>query len=179
MVLVPNNQAFNADASGTLISSLAGEFKTAMDTVMLGGRDITIHLPAQKSPCPDASCRFVSVGGYRKHIRNDGQLCRTCRGQGFFFEQRQTVYRANIRWTDEDLANSLNTGQDTVAGRTTEALVRTKTVADSFNHIQQAIGAQIDGVPVELWGEPRYTGFGGSVFYVVAFWKRTNKKTSV
>lgn len=177
MAIVSNNQSFSPAASGTIIQNMASQFQAAMDTVLLGmGRDITLHLPPNKTRCP-ANCRHNQA--YQKFIGPNGQPCRTCFGQGFILEPRQTVYRANIRWIDDDLANAATGGEATPAGRVYGADVRTKTVAVSYNNILNCIGAEIDGIPVTLKSEPRRTGFGGQLFYTVAFWERANKKTNI
>ena len=53
--------------------------------------------------------------------------------------------------------------------------VRTKTVIQSFNHIQESLGATIDGVKVKLFQEPRKTGWAGTDLYVITWWERANK----
>lgn len=178
MAIVVNSQSFAAGASGTVMQSAAGQFQEAMDSVILGmGRDVTVHLPPSKSRCPTQTCRFNDT--YQKFIGPDGQLCRTCGGQGYFLEPRQTVYLANIRWINNPLANTKTGGEATPAGRVYEGDVRTKMVAAAFNDIRNCIGAEIDGIPVKLIQQPRYTGFGGNLYYVIAFWEETNKKTNV
>jgi hypothetical protein len=131
-----------------------------------------LHLPPQKSSCPGA-CKFNSA--YKKFIGTNGQLCRECKGSGFLLEPRQTLYRANIRWTDEPLDKSNRTGQNTTAGRVFTSLVRTKTVIESYDDILKSIGATVDGEPVKLFNNPRKTGFGNKLMYVVTFWEITNK----
>lgn len=173
MTIVPNSQSFSPQASGTLVSSLAARFKAGIDTVLIGGRDILVHLPPGKSVCP-AACRFNST--YNKYIGLDGKMCRACKGQGFVMEPRQTIYRANIRWTDEPLASPRGGGEDTPAGRVSESLVRTKTVIESLNHLKQALSIEVDGISCTLWDEPRPTGWGNQLFYVVAFWKKNNRQ---
>lgn len=173
MSLISNLQSFSPDASGTLVSDLVDTFKAGADTVLIGGRDITLHLPPAKTPCP-SGCKFNSM--YQRYIGEGGALCRVCKGEGFIYEPRQTVYRANIRWTDEPVFSTRSGGEDTPAGKVFDADVRTKTVIESFNHIQQAESANIDGVKCSVWQEPRQTGFGGTLLYVVTWWKRSNKK---
>jgi len=173
MSIVPNSQSFSPQASGTLVSSLASRFKAGMDTVLLGGRDITLHLPPAKTACP-FGCKFNST--YNRFLGLDGKMCRTCKGQGFLVEPRQTIYRANIRWTNETLASKRAGGEDTPAGRISENLIRTKTVIESLNHIKQALSADIDGTNCILWEEPRPHGWGGQLFYVTSFWQKSNKQ---
>lgn len=177
MSLISNLQDFSPGASGTLITGLASTFRTAMDTVLLGGRNITLHLEPSKARCPDTTCRFNSA--YNKFIGPNGAPCRTCGGQGFFLEPRQTIYIANIRWIDDALLTGSSTGEDAIGGRLYSADVRTKTVAASYNDILNCVAAEIDGIPVKLKTEPRRTGFGGNLYYTVAFWERQNKKTNV
>lgn len=174
MAIVSNNQSFSASASGTAISALSSQFRTAMDSVMLGaGRDVTLHLPPAKMPCP-VGCRFNQ--SYNKFIGTNGQPCRSCGGDGFQFEPRQTVYTANIRWITDPLNPTSVGGQATIGGRIFTADVRTKMVVAAHNHILECIGAEIDGIPVKLVTDPVPTGFGGSVFYVIAFWEKKNTK---
>jgi hypothetical protein len=178
MTLLSNLQSFAPGASGTAISNLTPVFHTGMDSVLLGmGRNITLHLQPSKSKCTAAGCRFNST--YQKFIGPDGQPCRACGGQGFFLEPRQTVYMANIRWLDDSLAGPSTNGEAMTAGRVMDADVRTKTVAVSMNDILNCVAAEIDGIPVRLKGEPRRTGFGGQLLYVVAFWENASKKTNV
>jgi len=176
MAIIPNNQSFSVNASGVVLSSLVGDFKTSMDTVILGlGRDITIHLPPTQNPCPDITCKFNST--YQRYIGTNGKICETCKGQGFLIETRQTVYTANIRWTNEPFnENTRNTEEIFPPGRLGVNFVRTKTVNVSRDHVRQSIGATIDGTNVELVREPRDTGFGPSpLIYVVAWWRVVNR----
>lgn len=176
MAVVSNNQSFAVGASGTLIQGAASQFQTAMDTVLLGmGRNITLHLQPTKTRCPDPTCRYNDT--YKKFMGQNGAPCRTCGGEGFFLEPRQTVYIANIRWLDDPLVAPGS--EEAVAGRMYMADVRTKTVAVSFNDILNCVAAEIDGIPVKLKTEPRRTGFGGNLYYTVAFWERQNKKTNI
>ena len=176
MAIIPNSQSFSANASGITVSALAGDFRTAMDTVLLGlGRDITIHLPPGKNACPDVSCVFNST--YKRYTGANGKICNTCKGQGFLIEPMQTIYLANIRWTNEPFnENSRNIEEKHVAGRVAANFCRTKTVATSVNHVRQSIGATIDGVDVELFQEPRTTGFGAApLLYTISWWKAINR----
>lgn len=148
-----------------------------MDTVMLGmGRDLTLHLQPTKTRCPAPDCRYAQT--YEKFIGANGQICRSCGGQGYFLEPRQTVYTANIRWIDGDLATAEKGGKDTPAGRVIDADVRTKTVYASLADINNCVSAEIDGKPVKLKTSPRVTGFGGQLLYVVSYWEETNKKVN-
>lgn len=172
---VGNSQSFNAGSSSSLVNNLVTSFKTNIDTLLQGGRDITIHLPAAQSPCP-SGCKYNSA--YGRFVGSNGGLCTSCGGKGFVFEPRWTVYKANIKWTDEGIFENRSGGEDTPAGKVYETLARTKTVVESLDHINQSLGATIDGFQCELWGEPRTTGFGDSTLYVVSFWKKVNKKLS-
>lgn len=173
MAIISNNQSFHPDASGTLVSSLADTFKQQMDTVLLGGRDITLHLPPKKIRC-GGGCRFNST--YKRYIGANSAICQECKGDGFQKVTRQTIYRANIRWTDEPFASPLTTGQDTIAGRVYRSLVRTKTVIESYDDILLSEGATIDGIHCTLVNDPRVTGFNGQLYYVISFWEKSNKK---
>ena len=173
MSIISNFQSFHASASGTLLSGLSDIFKQQMDTVLLGGRDITLHLPPAKSVCT-GGCKFNST--YKRYMGANQALCQSCKGDGFIKETRQTIYRANIRWTDEPLGASNTTGEDTVAGRVYSSLIRTKTVIESYDHILQADSATIDGIPCILWNDPRLTGWDGNLYYVISFWQKANKK---
>lgn len=170
MGLIINAQDFVSTASGVLNQSdLAAQFHESMDVVLLTcGRDVTIHLPPTKAPCTSSDCAFNSF--YKKYISSAGKVCDDCRGEGFVLEPRWTIYKANIRWTDEPYLT--RNGQERVEiGRIGADFARTKMVKESFDHIKQSVGATIDGINVELFEEPRYTGFAGELFYCVAWWK--------
>ena len=107
-------------------------------------------------------------------MESDGTICRACGGQGFIFESRQTVYRANIRATNEPLANPGDWAETNVAGRKFENFVRTKMVAVAYDHIEESIGATIDGKEYELLREPRYSSYVNN-HYVISWWKRVNR----
>lgn len=174
MTLVPNNQSFSTGASGVIIQSLTNTWRTQVDTVLLGmGRNITIHLQPSKTACTSSDCVFNSF--YKRYMGTDGKVCSDCRGQGFILEPRQTVYMANIRWTNDPYNGSNSTADNSIPGRFEANFVRTKTVQESYSDIKSAAGATIDGINVELHDEPRYSGFGGQLFYVTTFWKATNK----
>lgn len=172
MSMISNLQSFSSSSNSGLMSGLVDRFKTAMDTVLQGGRNITIHLPPQKMACP-GSCRYNST--YKRNVGVSGALCKDCGGQGFLYETRQTIYMANIRQTEEDLSSIDGHKQNTTAGRISQKLVRTKTVIESFSHISSSIAATIDGEEYKLETDPAKTGFGGTLLYVIAFWKRMDK----
>lgn len=169
---VSNNQSFSANSNGSLLSGLVAKYKTAMDTVLQGGRNITIHLPPQKADCP-GGCRYNST--YKRTVGVTGALCDVCGGQGFLYEPRYTIYIANIRQTEEDLNSSDGNKQSTTAGRISQKLVRTKTVIESYDHISGSIGATIDGEEYKLEIDPKKTGFGGTLLYVITYWKKMDK----
>lgn len=172
MGVVSNNQSFDSASDGTLLSSLVGKFKLSMDTVLQGGRNITIHLPPIKLAC-GGGCKFNS--SYKKFTTTSGGLCRACRGEGFKLELRQTVYKANIRQMKMPIEDADVGGQDTKAGRLSQKIVRTKTVIAAFDHISGSVGATIDGEQYKLWAEPEKVGFGGTMLYCVASWKKMDK----
>ncbi|MHA2063196.1 MAG: hypothetical protein ACXABY_02325 [Candidatus Thorarchaeota archaeon] len=172
MTVIPNNQVISPQASGTLLSAMAPVFKAQMDTVLLGGRNITLNLSPGQTECP-SGCRYNST--YNRYLGLDGKACRGCAGRGFLVEPRQTIYLANIRWTNEPLPSARAGGEDSPGGRVSENLIRTKTVIESLDHIKSALSANIDGVDCVLWEEPRPHGWGGQLFYVTAFWKKSDK----
>jgi hypothetical protein len=175
MGLISNSQSFYPGASGLVGgTALENSFKSAMDSVLVGlGRDITIHLPAAKSECPAVNCDYNST--YDRFMGTNGKICETCRGQGFVVEPRWTIYRANIRWTEEPYNEAKSSQEKFEPGRLGVNFVRTKMVASAFDHIKQSIGATIDGVDVELHEQPRTTGFGNQVLYTVCWWKVVNR----
>ena len=175
MAIILNNQTFNPSASGDAIQGLTDDFHAAMDTVLLGmGRDVIIHLPPAKSPCPSPDCVFNSF--YKRYMGTNEKVCEACKGQGFVVETRQTVYLANLRWTDEPFNESRrNIEEKQAVGRMGQNFLRMKTVASSHDHIRQSIGATVDTINCELFEEQRYTGFGGQLLYVVSWWKVVNR----
>lgn len=175
MSLISNLQMFVTGASG-LINTSDQVFKKSMDTVINDlGRDIQIHLPPSKSPCSSPDCRFDSF--YKKYVSSNGAVCSDCKGQGFFLEPRRTIYKANIRWTDNPYTDSTSSAEpvDMQVGRFGVNFVRTKTVAESFTNIQGSVGATIDGIDVELFHQPRYTAWGPQLLYVATYWKVTGR----
>ena len=175
MAIIPNAQSFPTLPSGNLIN-LKPTFQNQMDTVLTGlGRDITIHLPPSKSPCPDITCKYNST--YQRYIGTNGKICEVCKGQGFLVENNQTVYIANIRWTNEPFNQSTRNIEEIFeVGRLGVNFVRTKTVASSITHIRTSIGATIDGFNVELFQAPRHTGFGiNPLLYTISWWKVVNR----
>lgn len=175
MGFVPNNQSFAVSSSGS-IAALRGEFETNIDSVLVDlGRDITVHLSPGKSACTSPNCKFNST--YKRYMGINGKICEECKGQGFFIEPRYTIYRANIRWTNEPFNESSRNIQEVFEpGRLGANFCRIKTKAVSMDHIRESVGATIDGVNVELYREPRHTGFGPSpLLYVVSWWKVMNR----
>lgn len=171
---IPNSQNISATSSGAIdFSTLSSLFKTNMDTVLVGGRDITLHLPPSKDPCTDPNCSFNSF--YKKYMGNNGQVCQTCGGQGFIYEHRWTVYRANIRWTNEPFDNLRGQKEEIgTLSREDANFVRTKTVIESYDDIRNSKSASVDNIHVELVREPRKIGFAGNLHYVVSWWKVIN-----
>jgi len=172
MTIISNDQTFSSSSDSSLGANLLAQFKAAADTVLQAGRDITIHLQPSKSNCP-AACRFNS--SYKKYMGTSGGPCKACGGVGFIYEQRQTIYMANIRQIKEPFDNAKSGGQDTPAGRVSQKLTRTKTVIESYDHIIKSLGATIDGEEYKLWDEPAKTGFGGTLLYVVTTWQKMDK----
>ena len=172
MAIVPNNESFDSASDGTLLPGLVGKFKISMDTVLQGGRYITIHLPPTKMSC-GGGCKYNS--SYKKFTTTTGGLCSACRGEGFKLEQRQTIYTANIRQIKNPIEDSESGGQETNAGKISQKIVRTKTVIASFDHISNSIGATIDGEQYKLWADPEKVGFGGTLFYCISRWKKMDK----
>lgn len=170
MAIVPNNENLTPSIPG-LISGVQAAFKNAMDSLVSGGGSITLDLPATRSVCPGL-CRYNAT--YKMYMGANGELCQECKGAGFINEPRQTVYSCNKRWTNEPLDQSETGGKDTPAGRIYGNFVRTKTVIESFDHIQQCLGATIDNSKVKLYREPRKTGLGDQLYYVIAWWERVN-----
>lgn len=173
MAEVSNSESFDAQSSPTLVSGLDAIFKRNMDSVLRGGRRITLDLPPAQTDCPSSSCKYNPA--YDKYQGVDNSICRACKGQGFIFEPRYTLYTSNIRWTNEPLDKKKNTGEKTTGGRILGNYVRTKTVIQSFDHIEQCIGATIDGEKVKIYKEPRKTGWGDELYYVITWWERINK----
>lgn len=172
MGFISNSQSITA--SGTFGSSSLTKFQNAMDTVLYDlGRDITIHLPPSKGQCASPDCQFDSF--YKRYLSTNGQVCQTCQGQGFTYEQNYTIYRANLRWTNEPYNNSKTIAEDQSIGRIGVNFCRVKTVESSMSHIKESIGATIDGINVELFDQPRYTGFAGSLLYTISIWKVVNR----
>ncbi len=172
---VANNQSFSPYASGLIPPSLYGDFKVNIDGVLYGlGRDITIHLPPSKDRCP-SGCTMNST--YKKFTDATNQICMECRGAGFKLEQRQTIYRANIRWSHNPF-NGPQLGSDDTPARNSQAYVRTKTVYDSYASIMKAVGATVDGLNVVIHDDPQITSFGPNNLYVVTIWKKVDTNSN-
>ncbi len=163
-MLVPNSQLFSSFSSGLIPAAAHNQFKERMDGVLYGlGRDVTVHLKPTKARC-GATCVYNQT--YKKWTDSSNQLCSSCKGEGWALEHRQTIYKANIRWTNQPY------GDDAAPIRTSENFVRTKMVYAALEHIKESIGAIVDGVNVELLQQPRTTGFGATpLLYCVAIWK--------
>ena len=174
---VTNNQTFLV-SSGVITTTVVTKFRIAMDKILISGPEVNIDLKPGRTKCPAVDCKFNPP--YNKYMGTNNAICRSCKGQGFIFEPRWTVYKCNRRWANEPIEGAFkNQGrQATVAGQIYGNFVRIKTVVQSFNHIQQSIGATIDGLKVKLFQEPRITGFGGTNLYVISWWERANKKVS-
>lgn len=175
MVLVPNNESFHVQATGTIVTKHLSAFQKKMDSVMLGGDSITLDLPAGAVDCPDATCRYNP--SYDQFMGPNGAMCRSCRGKGKVYTHQQTVYKCNRRWANEPFAKPLHGGgQDTKGGRVQSKVVRVKTHIASFEHIMKATGATLDGEKIQLIEEPVKTGWNGQLFYVVSWWAIAGKK---
>lgn len=174
MVLVSNGETFAPGASGVTVTNRLGIFRKKMDSLLLGGRDIVIDLSPIKTPCASSTCKFNPI--YNKFVGVNQAICQACKGRGFTFEQRQVQYKCNRRWTNEPFDRPLVGRQNNEGGRIYGNFVRTKTHIASFNFISQSLGATIDGLKVKLFQEPRKTGWNNEIFYVIAWWQRTNKK---
>lgn len=162
-MIVQPNQSFSSYASGLIPPGLGTIFKENMDAVVYSmGRDVSINLKPAKSPCL-AGCVFNSF--YKKFTNATNQICSDCRGEGSVNETRQVAYKANIRWMNQPYDD---VGQPV---RTSENYVRTKMQVGAFDHIKESIGANVDGTNIELFQEPRKTGFMSQLLYVVAIWK--------
>lgn len=176
MAIIPNGQQFSAFASGLIPTAIYNTFKQHMDGVLYGlGRNITIHLPPAKNRCL-SNCQFNST--YKRFTNANNQICADCRGDGFVFEQRQTIYKANIRWTHNPFNDAILDGDSTVGARNSRAFVRTKTVYDSYENIMKSIGATIDGINVKLQNDPQITSFGPNNLYVVTIWKKEDTNSN-
>jgi len=172
MGVITNGEGFHGNSMPNLMSSLKTKWRIAMDTIMQGGRAITLHLPPLKSACV-GSCRYNST--YKKHMSATGGICGACKGEGFMLEQRQTSYTANIRHEEMKLESADSGGQDTPAGRISQRVLITKTVIASYVHLQKCIGATIDGENYKLIGDLEKRAFGGTVYYVQATWRKMDK----
>lgn len=172
MAIVPNNESLNAPVISGILTRHLDKFKTSMDSLLVDGPSFTIDLEPKKDPCPN-SCRYNPT--YKQYMDDDGGLCRECRGKGYKYEQRQTIYKCNRRWTNEPLDLNKHGGEKTPGGRVYENYVRIKTVIESYDHILEAIGGTIDGIKVKLYREPRKTGLGDVQLYVVSWWERVNQ----
>ncbi len=174
MGLINNLQSFTTGASGVVNASAKARFKRAMDIVLVDlGRDVTMHLEPSRTACADPNCAYDSF--YKRYLGNNGQVCQSCRGQGFTLEPRFTIYRANIRWTNEPYNNESSEIEEQQSfGRLGADFVRTKMVQVAFDDIKDSIGATIDNINVELFEEPRFVGFG-DLLYTVAIWKVSNR----
>ena len=176
MPIIPNNESFEPLASGALVTQFTQVFKQQMDSVLLGGHNITIDLPPSTSDCPDPDCRYNQ--SFDTYMSNTGGPCPTCGGTGRVYEHRQTVYKCNRRWENNPIDRTLTGGQATEGGRIHANVVRVKTHIASFDHITQSLGATLDGQKIKLIEEPRKTGWGGTNLYVISWWERASKKNN-
>ena len=112
---------------------------------------------------------------YNRYISTNGQICQSCSGQGFTLEHRWTNYTANVRWVNKPYFEDGSIEETTDIGRIGANFLRTKTQRVSYDDILKSIGATVDGVNVELFREPRFTGFGTTLYYVVSWWRVVNR----
>jgi len=173
MGLINSLQTFTTGASGVVGTVAQTTFKRAMDIVLVDlGRDITVHLREGRAPCADPNCSFDAF--YKRYMGTNGQVCQTCKGQGFYIEPRYTIYKANIRWSNKPFNKGEDIQEDQSIGRIGVNFVRTKTLDTSFDDIRDSIGCTIDGINVELFRPPRKIAFG-NVYYTVCWWKAVNR----
>jgi hypothetical protein len=176
MPIIPNNESFEPDASGVIVTRRTAIFKKKMDSVLLGGFDITLDLPAGSTDCPDPSCRYNQT--YDQYMGSTGGLCSTCMGKGKIYEHRQTIYKCNRRWENKPIDRALTGGQATEGGRVHANVCRVKTHIASFDHIMQSLGATLNGQKLKMIEEPRKTGWDGTNLYVISWWIRASKKNN-
>jgi hypothetical protein len=173
MPIIPNNESFSTGASGVLVTAHTAIFKKQMDSLLMGGHDITLDLPAASTDCPDPNCRYNQT--YSQYMGLSGGLCSTCKGKGKIYEHRQTIYKCNRRWQNKPIDRTLTGNQATEGGRIHANVVRVKTHIASFNHIMQSLGATLNGQKLKLIEEPRKTGWNGTNLYVISWWERASK----
>ena len=176
MPIIPNNESFSPNASGIIVTRHTAIFKEKMDSLLLGGHDILIDLPAGATDCPSVNCRYNQT--YDQYMSLAGGLCSTCRGKGKIYEHRQTIYKCNRRWENKPIDRALTGNQATQGGRIHANAVRVKTHIASFNHIMQSLGATLNGQKLKLIEEPRKTGWNGVNLYVISWWQRASKKNN-
>jgi len=176
MAIIANGESFSADASGIIVSRHAAIFKSKMDSVLMAGYDFTIDLPPRSDDCPDVGCRYNQT--YGQYMTLAGGLCSTCMGKGKIYEHRQTIYKCNRRWENRPIDRALTGGQATEGGRVHADVVRIKTHIASFDHIMQSLGATLNGQKLKMIEEPRKTGWGSELFYVISWWIRSSKKNN-
>ena len=176
MVLIPNNESFDATASGIVVTKHGSLFKKHMDSLILGGTTITLDLISGYTDCPGATCKYNPT--YDQFMDASAAICQACFGKGKVYQHRQTNYRCNRRWNSEPIEDSLTGRQNTEGGRVHMNLVRIKTHISSFDDIVKCTGATVDGQKISLYEEPRKTGWGGTNLYVVSWWQRASKKNN-
>lgn len=173
MVLIPNNESFAPGASGSILTNRLSVFKKHMDSVLMGGRTITLDLPAGSTDCPDPECRYNP--SYDQYMGVNGVICRSCRGKGKIYLHRQTEYKCNRRWENEPISKGITGNQNTEGGRIKTNLCRVKTHISSYDDILKSTGATIDGIKVKLWESPRKTGWNDDLCYIISWWEEAPK----
>lgn len=176
MPILPSNESFEPGASGQLVTQHNSLFKRYMDSMLLGGHQITIDLPAGSEDCPDPNCRYNQT--YDQFMSLNGGICMTCGGKGKVYAFRQRIYHCNRRWVNNSIDRSLTGGQATQGGRIHANTVRVKTQISSFDDITASLGATLNGQKLKLVEEPRKTGWNGENMYVISWWERASKKNN-
>lgn len=174
--------AENLPNPGRLVTnSVKRVFKVKMDELLSDlGRPIVLNLHPTVSDCPN--CTFNSVLGKSNNIYDplnpnplngplnkvflDGQRCPVCNGQGTLNIPRTITYTATIskRFTEREILEAK-------IRKVTPSTIKTTTVIDSFNDINNCDSALIDGLLYRLAGEVSKTGLQ-QLIRVKAFWDR-------
>lgn len=173
-----------------LTAEVKDTFNSSLQQLMSDlGRTIWIHLQPYQQNCPNclwdnrtqkSANRYRSInpnpiGPLNKPFQ-DGQRCPVCNGLGKLNTPRNQWYTALISKDPKQFSRDRDyQNMNHPPGKDLANIIKTLTLALSFDHIRDSKFATIDGFQYQLLMQPVRTGLGNSnddLKYVKSFWQR-------